>query len=125
MRHVDIENLENQLDEMDLRIRQLQRLLGEANENVEDSDEERQRQFDLYLENDQLLRDQINTLQESVHDLEETRYTYNEYHVTNLPQETFVNPDLGYVVPNDFEYRNSNQYCLAHQTCGDCISNNG
>jgi DNA repair exonuclease SbcCD ATPase subunit len=116
VRHVDIENLENQLDEMDLRIRQLQRALGEATEHSEDSDEDRQEQFNQYIENDQLLREQLNTLQASVQDLEETRYTYNEYHVTNLPQETYLNPDLGYVVPNDFEYRNSDQYCLAHIT---------
>lgn len=119
MRTVDIDNLSNQLDEMDLRMRELQRSDTERERDDHDSDQDRQEEFNQYVENDQLLRQQINTLQDSVHDLEQTRYTYNEYTVTNLPQEVYHDPSLGYINPNEFQYGNFNQNCNDHSTCGD------
>jgi hypothetical protein len=74
---------------------------------------------DTYEEDQDDLNDQINDLQHQLDEVQQTSYTYNEYHVYNEPAPAQYPIDAnGYIEPSNFDYDygngNTNSDCNIH-----------
>lgn len=112
----DIEDLEDDVDDLDDRVDDLEDDVEEIDQDQDENEQAIEDLQDQYEEDQDELDDQLADLQRQLDEVQQTSYTYNEYHVYNEPSPAVYPIDAqGYVEPSRFDYDyghgNSNTEC--------------